>query len=252
MLIPSANDAANVLAEHVAGSISAFAELMNEKAIEIGCTGSNFTNPSGIHDENLYTTAYDLALIARYAMDFETFRTIVATTSYTLPSTSIYTATDRTFYTSNYLLKTTEKTYYYEYATGIKTGYTTAAGGCLVASAKKDDVEFIAVVLGAGYTENGLIEKFLDCKTLFNFAFDNYTTYYQNLQLEKELSLNNLVEELSIDSDTTDYAFLRGLSKIIAVVAIFMALIFIFGRRKRRKKKNRYKFGGKRRGKHRR
>lgn len=249
MLIPSANDAANVLAEHVAGSISGFAELMNQKAEEIGCTNSHFTNPSGVHDEDHYTTAYDLALIAKYAMNFETFRKIVTTTSYTLPSTEAYPNTDRTFTLSNSLLNPNYKDYYYEYATGIKTGYTNASKDCLVASAKKDDVEFIIVVLGAGYVDGVLREKYLDCKTLFNFAFDNYTTYYQNLQQEKEINLASLSEsEPTIsDDETINYTFLRGLSKIIAVIAILLALSFIF---RKRKKKNRYKFRGRKKAKH--
>ena len=147
MLIPSANDAANVLAEHVAGSISAFAEIMNDKARELGCTNSNFTNPSGIHDENHYTTAYDLALIAKYAMNFDVFRKIVTTDTYTLPSTDLYPKSDRTFTISNSLVRPSDKAYYYEYATGIKTGFTNPSKDCVVASAKKDDVEFIIVVL---------------------------------------------------------------------------------------------------------
>ncbi len=147
MLIPSANDAANVLAEHVAGSISGFAELMNQKAEEIGCKNSHFTNPSGVHDENLYTTAYDLSLIARYAMQLETFRKIITTPVYTLPSTEKYSKSDRTFHISNSLVNP-ESSEYYEYANGIKTGYTNPAKDCLVASAKKDDVDFIIVVLG--------------------------------------------------------------------------------------------------------
>ena len=186
MLLPSANDAANVLAEHVAGSISDFAVLMNEKAEEIGCTNSHFTNPSGVHDVNLYSTAFDLSLIARYAMNFDTFRKIITTTSYTLPATNKYPKSDRTLEISNALVRPDSKNYYYEYATGIKTGFTNPAKDCLVASAKKDNVEFIIVVLGTDSLENGLRKKFIDCKTLFDFAFDNYTSHYLELQQENE------------------------------------------------------------------
>lgn len=77
LLIPSANDAANVLAEHVGGSIANFANMMNSKAKEIGCENTNFKNPSGIHDENHYSTAYDLSLIAKHAMQFQTIKDIV-------------------------------------------------------------------------------------------------------------------------------------------------------------------------------
>lgn len=179
LLIHSANEAANILAEHIAGSVESFATMMNAKATELGCLNTNFVNPNGVHDENHYSTAYDLALMGRYAMQNETFREIVGTTIYTLPASNKYDKNDRVFGTTNTLLKkdTSDRVdnYYYEYTTGIKTGYTNAAKNCIVASSKKDDVEYIVVILGAGTTENGLSARNLDCKTLFNYAFDNYT-----------------------------------------------------------------------------
>ena len=179
LLINSANEAANILSEHIAGSIDSFSTMMNAKAVEIGCLNTHFINPNGVHNENHYSTAYDLALIGRYAMQNETFRKIVNTTFYTLPATNKYATNDRVFGTTNELIKKDSSdrvdNYYYEYTTGIKTGYTDAARSCIVASAKKDDIEYIAVILGARTTENGLSARFLDCKTLFNYAFDNYT-----------------------------------------------------------------------------
>lgn len=176
-LIPSANDCGYVLAEHIAGTVSNFANMMNEKAIEIGCLNTHFVNPSGIQDENHYSTAYDLALIGRYAMKNETFRQIVSTPTYNLPATNKYDSTDRRFVSTNFLIREGQPKYYYEYATGIKTGFTDDARDCVVASAKKDGIEYIAVILYAGYTEDTwLKEKFIDSVTLFNFAFDNYTT----------------------------------------------------------------------------
>lgn len=181
-MIPSANDVANLLAEHTSGSISNFAELMNKKAISLGMNNTHFTNPSGVHDKNLYTTAYDLSILSRYVMNNKKFMEIVGTPKYTIPGTNLHPVEDRTFYNSNLLLVSTENNYYYQYATGIKTGFTDQAGDCLVASSKKDGIEFIAICLKGGRFSNGLREKFIDCKTLFNFAFDNYTIHYQNLQ----------------------------------------------------------------------
>ncbi|MCI9365539.1 MAG: D-alanyl-D-alanine carboxypeptidase [Clostridia bacterium] len=255
LLIPSANDAANVLAEHVAGSISGFADMMNEKAKELGCMDSHFTNPSGVHDKDLYTTAYDLSIMARYAMKFEKFREIVSTVHYTLPSTEAYPKEDRKFTISNALMNPSYKNYYYEHAIGIKTGYTNPAKDCLVAGAKKDDVEFIIVVLGDGYLENGLREKYLDCKTLFDFAFDNYTTKYKELQEKRQAEEQEKLRIIALEKEKqekklnkkTDSSFLRGLSKIIAVIAILLAVRFLF--KKTKKKKNRYKFGKKRKTK---
>jgi len=115
LLIASANDAAVVLAERVSGSVPDFAVLMNEKAKEIGCENTNFVNPDGVHDENHYSTAYDLALIGRYAMQNETFRSIVCETSYTLEPTN-KDDKEREFTTTNFLL-TTSSAYHYQYAT---------------------------------------------------------------------------------------------------------------------------------------
>lgn len=184
LLIPSANDAATVLAEHIAGSVSSFATMMNTKALELGCTNTNFVNANGIQADNHYTTAYDLAIMGRYAMQNETFRKIVSTTKYTLPATNKYSENNRFFKNTNELIIPDERdsvdNYYYPYATGIKTGYTTAAKECVVAGAKKDDIEYIVVILGAERTENGLSGRFIDCKNLFNYAFENYTTHVIN------------------------------------------------------------------------
>lgn len=167
------------MAEHIAGSVESFATMMNTKAEELGCLDTHFVNPNGVHNENHYSTAYDLAIMGKYAMQNETFREIVNTTFYTLPSTNKYPTNDRVFGTTNELIKkdTSDKVdnYYYEYATGVKTGYTNAAKNCIVASSKKDGIEYIVVILGAETTENGLSARYLDCKNLFNYAFQNYT-----------------------------------------------------------------------------
>lgn len=181
-LIPSANDCGYVLAEHIAGSTETFADMMNLKATELGCKNTHFTNPSGIQDENHYSTAYDLALIGRYAMKNENFRKIVSTSSYNLPATNKYDSTDRRFVNTNFLIRESQTKYYYKYATGIKTGFTDDARDCVVASAKKDGIEYIAVILYAGYTDTWLKEKFIDCVTLFDFAFGNYTTKSLGMQ----------------------------------------------------------------------
>ena len=179
LLIPSANDAAVVLAEHIAGSVESFSEMMNNKATEIGCRNTHFVNPSGIHDENHYSTAYDLALIGRYAMQLPTFRSIVSKTRYSLPITNKYDKEDRIFNTTNDLLKPnytdSPTNYYYKYATGAKTGYTDPAGHCIVATATKDNLSLIAVVLNDDFTEENISQRPIDCKTLFEYGFNNYS-----------------------------------------------------------------------------
>ncbi len=198
LLIPSANDAAIVLAEHVSGSVNKFADLMNEKAKEIGCKNTHFVNPNGIHNKNHTSTAYDLSLMAKYAMQNSTFREIVKKTKYTLPATNKYKKADRTFKTTNDLLiKNSKSNYYYPNATGVKTGYTGEAGNCLVSSAKKDNMEVIAVVLGAGFTKQGLSEKFLDSIALLDYAFDNYSikTVQEKDSVVKEVHVSGATEE---------------------------------------------------------
>lgn len=172
LLIPSANDAAIALAEHVSGTVDEFSKLMNLKAKEIGCTNTNFVNPNGVHNENQFTTAYDMALIGKYAMKNETFRKIVSKTSCTLPITNMYDKDDRKFDNTNELLNSDD--YYYQYTTGIKTGYTDSAKNCIVASCKRDDYEFIVVILGANKMSEKQNDRAHDCITLFNYALENY------------------------------------------------------------------------------
>ena len=180
LLVGSANDAAIVLAEHISGSVEDFADLMNEKAKEIGCTSTNFLNPYGEHDENHYSSAYDLALMAKYAMQYETFRTLVSTTSYKLPATDKYEKDDRLFTTTNALLTYSNSAradnYYYKYATGIKTGFTTPAKNCLIASANKGNLELLTVILGANQNDEGLSNRYLDTINLFEFGYDNFAS----------------------------------------------------------------------------
>ena len=200
LLISSANDAGNVIAEHIAGSVESFATMMNTKAAELGCKNTHFTNPYGKQDSNHYSTAYDLALIANYCMDNSVFREIVRKTSYTLYPTNKYDK-ERVFTTTNSLIEENTSNradnYYYERAIGIKTGYTTQAGNCLIGAAENDGLEFIAVVLDATQTSSGLSQRYLDTITLFDFAFDNYT-------ISKVKSSNDFVKTVEISNATRD------------------------------------------------
>lgn len=174
LMIPSANDAAYVLAEYVGGSIDGFSDMMNKKAKEIGCNGTHFVNPNGIHNEDHYTTAYDLYLMANYAMKNNTFREVVSQTKYTLPATNKYQATDRVLTTTNELLKPNSRNYYYESAIGIKTGHTSQAGNCLVAESSKNGLDFISVILNGGTTPSGLNTRYTESIDLFDYGYDNY------------------------------------------------------------------------------
>lgn len=218
LMIASANDSARVLAEYVSGSIEEFSILMNEKAKEIGCQNSNFVNPNGIHDENHYTTAYDLALISRYAMQNETFREIVKKTYYILPATNKHNQADRVFGTTNELLivnnNERKDNYYYKYATGLKTGFTTPAGYCLAASSEKNGLRYIAIILKAGQTNDGLSARYIDTKTLLDYGYDNFLMkkVVQKLNSIQTIEVKNATKEtkkldLLIDDDI--YAFIN-------------------------------------------
>ncbi len=177
MLVHSANDAANVLAFHVSGSIENFANLMNNKVSELGLTNTHFTNPSGMHDENHYTTAHDLAIIMKYCMKNDTFRSLSSLKYCTIPATNKYDV--RVFNTTNELLiydnRDVSSNYYYKYAIAGKTGYTTQAKNCLVSVAKKENLELICVVLSAGIYPNNVSAKFVDTKSIFDYGYNNYT-----------------------------------------------------------------------------
>ena len=169
LMLKSANDAAYVLAEHMGGSVEGFANMMNKKAEEIGCKGTHFVNPNGIHNENHYTTAYDLYLISDYAMKNETFAKIVSTYSYTLPATNKYPNKDRVMKNTNEFINPNSG-FYNKSVKGIKTGTTIPAGNCLITDATENGMDFITVVLGA-QTANS---KFTETSKMIGYAFNNY------------------------------------------------------------------------------
>ena len=191
-LIQSANEIGTIFAEHISGDVATFATLMNKKATELGCKNSNFTNPSGIHDENHYSTAYDMALIAQYCMKNQTFRNTVAKTSCKIAATDKY--EERYFRNTNDLLNSSSS-YYYEPAIGIKTGYTSQAKRCLIAASKKNNIELITVVLGAQSTLTDT--RYLDTINLFEYGFANY-------KIQKIASKNTVVKELVVGNATKD------------------------------------------------
>lgn len=209
LLIPSANDAAVVLAEHIAGSVEAFSDMMNSKAVELGCLNTHFVNPNGIHNENHYSTAYDLALIGKYAMQFPTFKEISSKTRYTLPITNAYSKEDRIFNTTNDLIKSNYSSsptnYYYKYATGGKTGYTDPAGQCIVATATKDNISLIAVTLHGDFTEDNLSQRALDCKALFEYGFNNFSMV--SIAQKGDVASNMKVPNATKDSSSLDLLY---------------------------------------------
>ena len=179
-LIPSANEACNVMAEAVSGDINSFVELMNQRAAELGMTGTHFANTHGYHDDNHYTTAYDVYLMSKEAMKHETFRTIVSSLNYTMPATNMH-PEERLVRSTNALISNwNTRGYLYQYATGVKTGHTPEAGYCLSAAATKEDRNLISVVMGCervpGTTGSEGFTYFSETIRLFDWGFNNFST----------------------------------------------------------------------------
>ncbi|MCR5516042.1 MAG: D-alanyl-D-alanine carboxypeptidase [Lachnospira sp.] len=169
MLLYSANEIAYGLAEHVAGDLESFVDMMNAKAAEVGALNTHFANASGLYDENHYTTAYDMAMIARACYNNATFVSIDSTyTTYTIPATN-KTDTARTFKHRHKMLYGRE--YYYEYCKGGKTGFTDESQYTLVTFAEKDGMRLICVT----FQEPDDASRFVDTKALFEWGFENFT-----------------------------------------------------------------------------
>lgn len=168
IMVASANDIALQVAEHIGGSVDAFVQTMNTRAQELGCTNTVFTNPTGLPDENQHTTAHDMALIMETAMENETFRTIAATTSYTLPATNV--SGGERVLTNSFTMINNTSDGYYEPCIGGKEGYTEASGSTLVCEAAKNNMKLVCVVLNgaSGVTDDEAI-------ALLNYGFDNFS-----------------------------------------------------------------------------
>ncbi len=175
VMLESANECAYAVAEHVGkklgGDYQTFIDLMNEKALELGCTNTHFTNSNGLPDPNHWTSAHDMALIAAEAYRNETFQIIVGARSYRIPPTNRH--TDITPLNNHHAMISNYKTskYLYEYCTGGKTGFTQAAGSTLVTFAEKDGLTLACVVM-----RTDSVNQYLDTTSLFEYCFQNFQT----------------------------------------------------------------------------
>ena len=178
LLLPSANEAAQILAETVGGDMETFVGMMNDKAKELGCENTHFANPHGFHDPDHYTTTYDITLFMKAAMEYDLFQKIVTSPNYTIPATNLN--GERTVRNTNALTSNWTYTgYLYGPGTGGKTGSTDEAGKCLVETAKDGDTYLISVVMGepetitlADGTEK--VAQFYDTIQLLEWGFKNF------------------------------------------------------------------------------
>jgi len=166
LMIKSANEVANGLAEHIGGSISGFADMMNARAKELGCTNTNFVNPNGLNNDKHLTTAHDMALITAAAFKYDELRKIDTTASYKLPATKAY-PNGQTIKLINRLINPVYDKCY-KYAIAAKTGYTKKAGNTLVSMAEKDGVRLVAVTM----KNTAYLAHYDDHKALLKYGFD--------------------------------------------------------------------------------
>lgn len=189
LMLESANDAAVAIAEHIGGSVDSFCEMMTEKAKEIGAYDTVFRTPNGLDFEDHHSTAYDMALITRYALNNEKFVDIINTRQITIGGGEYktYTLTNK-----NRLLSE------YDGAIGVKTGYTNSAGNCFVGAAKRGDTLLISVVLASGWGSTGKERKWTDTKQLLNYGFNTYKT-------QKLVDEGIKIETLPVEDSWVDF-----------------------------------------------
>jgi len=219
-MLPSANEACNILGTCISGSISAFVDLMNQRAAELGCENTHFENPNGLTADGHYSTAYDMYLMTRAAISHPDFMEICNTISYVVPATNM--ADERKLANSNALISensiyNTEGNYYlYEGAAGVKTGYTRAAGYCLISTCERNGINVLAVVMGSTgvlNSDRSDYGNFEDSVDLYNWAFDNFS--YREV-VSTESTVQTVEVALAEDSGKVALHPQEGISLLLA------------------------------------
>ena len=250
LMLISGNDLANGLAEHVGGTMSQFANMMTAKAKEIGCLNTNFTNAHGLHDDNHYTTVYDMAIIGKYAYEkCEGFKTLCSTGYYECPPTNKQPET-RQWRNNNRLINPYEK-YYYEDCIGGKTGYTNKSGGTLVTFAEINGRTLMCVVMKSAnslsaYEDTTNIYNYVKenvAQSVYNKFDDDYLKYKESLEQQTittstEDSTKN--ETVPVSKDKVDKGMWIGWKLLILAVTLFIIYyVYIQYMRYQRRKKRR-------------
>lgn len=215
MLVVSANEACDILAEAISGSVGAFVQLMNERAKQLGCANTHFVNPNGLHDAQHYTSAWDMYLITKAAMEHEDFMTICDTANVVIPATNM--SKERNYWTTNHLLSTWRVIgYRNKEAHGIKTGSTSDAGHCLISSAARGDLHFVSVILGAERVEEngvGNLRSFSETTRMFNYGFENYT--YKTI-----IESKHPVQEIPVSLSELDHVTIHPAKDIEVLIPV--------------------------------
>lgn len=216
LMLVSANDVANGIAEHIAGSNEAFADLMNQKAAELGCLNTHFTNPHGLQNEEHYTSARDMALITQAAMENWMFRRIVRTYSYTCPETNMV---DEKRYWINHNNMLPEGEHPYEGCIGVKNGFTSDALNTLVVAARRDGRTLISVILRV----NGAEKAYAETAQILDYAFENFknvTMEYNEAAITRAdlLGMNTLGESGVLNQGDLSAKVLEGEEEVLLTI----------------------------------
>ena len=210
LLVHSANDAANVLAEYVGGSIESFVSMMNTKVNELELTDTHFTNPYGLQEDNHYTTAYDLAKIMQYCIQNDDFRRIAGSVSCSIPATN---KSGVRSYTSTNQLVLPDSPNYYSYVTVGKTGFTTEAGRCLLSCAYRNDIELTCVILGGTLSSDGISSRFIDSITLYEYGFNHFSL--KNIANPGDIITSIEVTNATLSTKSLDLAFVNSIHALV-------------------------------------
>ncbi len=209
LLVHSANEAANILAEKVSGSVGAFVADMNAKAEELGCKNTHFMNPHGLHDSQHYASAWDLYLITTAALKYPSFMEFCDTASVTIPATNL--SDERLLRNTNYLISGRSRDYLNTDAHGIKTGSHSQAGHCLISTIQRASLSFISVIMGTDriQREDGIwwTYSFGETNRLYDWAFDNFT--YQTVLEETDVA-----GEAEVSLSKTDRVTMRPAEEV--------------------------------------
>ena len=220
LLVHSANDAANALAEHFGGTLPGFVDKMNAKAKELGMTNSHFMNPHGLHDDNHYTTPRDMYTLTKHALKNETFKKIFGTVRHTVPATNM-TPHTRILATTVFIQdpNTSMANTYYRPVDGGKTGYTDPAGRCLVTFAEEDGITYVCVVMKCPVTNAAGAKvryEFAETRQLYEWVFNEFE--YRQVY-DTATPVGESPVELSMDTDTVAIALKNPVNAVVPKAA---------------------------------
>lgn len=208
VLMSSAGDCTYLAAIHYSGSVEAFVNEMNKKAKELGLNNTNYVNPIGLHDDNHYTTVRDIYTLAKYALKNKTFKEVCSTPRYTVKATNY--SSERILSTTNFLQDTTTN-YYYQYAHGVKTGFTDEAGRCLVSTATNNGYTYMCILVGCPNSPEKRYE-FAESADLYRWAFNNFA--FREVAASTE-PVSEMPVELSMDTDFVPLYFENSFRSVL-------------------------------------